>query len=48
VLNDPEIKQVDVMLIYCLFPGKAIKAFGIPENGINEKDYLVAQKSLTL
>lgn len=48
VLNDPEIKQVDVMLIYRLFPGKAIKAFGIPENGINEKDYLVAQKSLTL
>lgn len=47
-LDDPAITQVDVMLIYRLFPPKAMKAFGIPENGVNEKAYPVAKKSLTL
>ncbi|CAK8711750.1 Cytochrome c554 and c-prime [Candidatus Electrothrix laxa] len=47
-LADPTISQVDVMLIYRLFPPKAIKGFGIPEDGVNEKAYPVAKKSLTL
>ncbi|MCI5122252.1 MAG: hypothetical protein D3908_13905, partial [Candidatus Electrothrix sp. AUS4] len=47
-LENQAITQVDVMLIYRLFPPKAIKAFGIPEDGINEKIYPVAKKSLTL
>ena len=47
-LENPAITQVDVMLIYRLFPPKAIKAFGIPEVGVNEKAYPVAKKSLTL
>ena len=47
-LDDPAITQVDVMLIYRLFPPKAMKAFGIPEDGVNEKAYPVAKKSLTL
>ena len=47
-LENPAITQVDVMLIYRLFPPKAIKGFGIPEDGVNEKIYPVAKKSLTL
>ncbi len=47
-LADSAISQVDVMLIYRLFPPKAIKGFAIPEDGVNEKAYLVAKKSLTL
>ena len=47
-LEDPTITQVDVMLLYRLFPAKAIKDFGIPEDGVNEKAYPVAKKSLTL
>jgi len=47
-LADPAITQVDVMLIYRLFPPKAIKGFSIPEDGVNEKAHLVAKKSLTL
>ncbi|MCI5142282.1 MAG: hypothetical protein D3909_11310, partial [Candidatus Electrothrix sp. ATG1] len=47
-LENPAISQVDVMLIYRLFPPKAIKGFGIPEDGVNEKAYPVAKKSLTL
>ncbi|WPD20809.1 MAG: multiheme c-type cytochrome [Candidatus Electrothrix scaldis] len=47
-LENPAITQVDVMLIYRLFPPKAIKAFAIPEDGVNEKIYPIAKKSLTL
>ena len=47
-LADPAITQVDVMLLYRLFPPKALKGFGIPEDGVNEKIYPVARKSLTL
>ncbi|MCI5151471.1 MAG: hypothetical protein D3916_19200 [Candidatus Electrothrix sp. MAN1_4] len=47
-LADPAITQVDVMLLYRLFPPKALKGFGIPEDGVNEKIYPVAKKSLTL
>ncbi len=47
-IADQTITQVDVMLIYRLFPPKAIKGFAIPEDGVNEKALLVAKKSLTL
>lgn len=47
-LDDPAISQITVMLIYRLFPPKAIKNFGIPEDGVNEKAYKVAEKSLKL
>ncbi|WP_446007916.1 multiheme c-type cytochrome [Candidatus Electrothrix sp.] len=47
-LADPTIAQVDVMLIYRLFPPKAIKGFAIPEDGVNEKAHIIAIKSLTL
>jgi hypothetical protein len=47
-LADPAITQVDVMLMYRLFPPKAIKGFAIPEDGVNEKAHLVAKKKLAL
>lgn len=47
-LEDQAISQVDVMLIYRLFPPKALKAFAIPQDGVNEKIYPVAKMSLTL
>jgi len=47
-LDNPAISTVDVTLIYMLFPPKAIEAFGIPKDGVNEKKYPVAKKTLTL
>jgi nitrate reductase cytochrome c-type subunit len=47
-LDNPAISTVDVTLLYMLFPPKAIDAFAIPKDGVNEKKYPVAKKTLTL
>jgi hypothetical protein len=45
---NPATKEVTVELFYLLFPPKAIKGFAIPEDGVNEKRYSVAKKTITL
>lgn len=45
---NPAIKEVTVELFYLLFPPKAIDGFAIPRDGVNEKKYSVAKKTITL
>ncbi|MCI5147740.1 MAG: hypothetical protein D3923_19930 [Candidatus Electrothrix sp. AR3] len=47
-LENKEISQVDVEVLYLLFPPKAIKGFAIPQDGVNDKPSSVAKKTLTL
>ncbi len=44
----PEISEVEAEVIYLLFPPKALDGFGIPKDGVNDKRYSVAKKSVTL
>ncbi len=43
-----DIKKVSVVLVYKLFPPKAIEMMGIPKDGINDKSYIVAKKEVSL
>ncbi|WP_417911794.1 multiheme c-type cytochrome [Candidatus Electronema sp. TJ] len=45
-IYSPEISEIEAELIYLLFPPKAIDTFGIPKDGVNDKRYSVAKKSV--
>ncbi|TAA74418.1 MAG: Cytochrome c554 and c-prime [Candidatus Electronema aureum] len=47
-LYSPAISEVEVELFYLLFPPKAIEGFGIPKDGVNDKRYSVAKKSVKM
>jgi hypothetical protein len=47
-LEDPAIAEVEVALLYRLFPPAAFKGFAIPEDGVNDKVYPVFTKTLPL
>jgi hypothetical protein len=42
------IKNFQIVLIYRLFPPKAIEKMGVPRNGINEKNHVVLKKEISL
>ncbi|MCW5212034.1 hypothetical protein VU04_03900 [Desulfobulbus sp. TB] len=46
VVSD-EITQIDVKLVYLLFPPAAIQKFGIPKDGVNDKLYPIARKTVS-
>jgi hypothetical protein len=45
-LDDPAVAEVEVALLYRLFPPAAFEGFGIPEDGVNDKVYPIFQKTL--
>ncbi|CAK8717036.1 Cytochrome c554 and c-prime [Candidatus Electronema halotolerans] len=45
-LADPAITEVEVALIYRLFPPAAIEGFAIPKDGVNDKVYPIFKKTL--
>jgi hypothetical protein len=47
-LYSPTISEVEVELFYLLFPPKAIEGFGIPKDGVNDKRYSMAKKSVKM
>jgi hypothetical protein len=40
------VSSIDVVLIYRLFPQPAIEMMGIPKDGINDKNFVAAQKTV--
>ncbi|WP_420208927.1 multiheme c-type cytochrome [Candidatus Electronema sp. JC] len=47
-IYSPEISEVEAEVIYLLFPPKALDGFNIPKDGVNDKRYSVAKKTVTL
>jgi len=47
-IYSPEISVVEAEVVYLLFPPKALDGFGIPKDGVNDKRWSVAKKSVTL
>lgn len=46
--EDVAIESISVALIYRLFPPKAINMMGVPKNGYNEKNHVIAKKMIKL
>ena len=47
-ITSDEITEINISLVYLLFPPAAIQGFGIPEDGVNDKPYPVAQKTVNV
>jgi hypothetical protein len=47
-IYSPAVSEIEAELIYLLFPPKAIEGFGIPKDGVNDKRYSVAKKSVKM
>ncbi|MCP4702295.1 MAG: hypothetical protein GY862_36365 [Gammaproteobacteria bacterium] len=45
-IESDDITAIDVNLVYLLFPSVAIQNFGIPKDGVNDKLYPVAKKTV--
>ncbi len=47
-LPNGDIKKISVVLIYRLFPPKAINKMGVPRDGVNEKNHILKKVEIAL